>query len=97
MAITEQKRRRAASLAILERFLIRVKRRADRLFSWPGLLVSRITANTAIRTAAKIRLLRLKCSKPDSRLGGRGNGGSQLLVDAGEYRHYLCKQNKQDG
>ena len=37
MAITEQKRRRAASLAILERFLIRVKRRADRLFSWPGL------------------------------------------------------------
>jgi hypothetical protein len=76
MAITEQKRRRAASLAILERFLIRVKRRADRLFSWPGLLVSRITANTAIRTAAKIRAPPLKM--PPNRIAVWAAGGMEV-------------------
>ena len=55
MAITEQKRRRAESRAMPERFLIRDKSRADRLFSCPGRLVSRITANTAIKTNAKTR------------------------------------------
>ena len=48
----------------------------EQLFSWPGLLVSRITANTAIRTAAKIRAPPLKM--PPNRIAVWAAGGMEV-------------------